>query len=336
MSRGLYPRTAPARHGRLDVSGGHQVYWEECGAHGGLPAVALHGGPGAGTNPGMRRFFHPKRWRVTLFDQRGCGRSTPLGALEHNTTQDLIADIEALRAARGVERWMVFGGSWGSTLALAYAQAHPQRVTGLVLRGVFLMSPAEIDWFYRGGAGVLLPEAWEAFLAPLQPDERGDPVAAYKARLTDADARVRSAAALAWTGWESAAIRAAYALHDIAEPDASAPAADPTRPTAEAVASASGRLEALARIECHYCYRRGFFPEGFDLLEAARGLPTLPVHIVQGRFDLVTPPRQAWRLAQALPHAHLSLVRAGHSAFEPPIIDGLVRATDALAAELNG
>ncbi len=329
----LYPDIAPYASGRLDVGDGHTLYWEECGDPRGAPVVVLHGGPGAGCSPTMRRFFHPKRWRVILFDQRGAGRSTPHGALEHNSTWDLVADIERVRIHRKINQWTLFGGSWGSTLALAYCARHASKVTAMVLRGVFLMSPEEIAWFYGGGAGALLPEAWDRFLDHLPADEHDTPINAYYARLTSPDAATRVAAARAWTRWESVALRTPLALRAPVRGGWRRRRGDADRLDDEAGEERSRRgMEALARIECHYCVNQGFLEGPDALLEAARQLHDVPGYIVQGRFDLVTPPRAAWRLAQAWPEAQILIASgAGHAASEPQIVDGLVRATDALS-----
>ena len=319
-SRSLYPALDPRVSGRLGVGDGHELYWEECGRADGVPVVVLHGGPGGGSAPPMRRFFDPERWRVVLVDQRGAGRSTPHASLHANTTAHLVDDIERLRNALGIDAWAVFGGSWGSTLALAYAQAHPDRVLGLVLRGVFLFTPPEVDWFYRGGASALLPDAWERFLAPLPPAARADPLAGYHPFLIHPDVAARRSHALAWTDWEGAALarssspqRASFArAHDTASAD------------------------ALARIECHYMINGGFFDRPDQLMEDVERLRDIPGFIVQGRIDLVTPPAAAWRLAKAWPGADLSIVDgAGHAATEPGIAQGLVRATDQLATRLE-
>ncbi len=331
--KGLYPDIAPYASGRLDVGDGHSLYWEECGNPRGAPVVVLHGGPGAGCSPTMRRFFHPQRWRVILFDQRGAGRSTPHGGLERNTTWDLVADMERVRIHRKITSWTLFGGSWGSTLALAYCARHAAKVNAVVLRGVFLMSPGEIAWFYGGGAGAVLPEAWERFLAHLPADEHDAPIRGYYARLTSEDAHTRLAAARAWTRWESAALRAPLALGAPLRGRWRRRPADGERAEdgAGEERSRSG-MEALARIECHYCVHNGFLDGPDALLEAAAALSDTPGYIVQGRFDLVTPPRAAWRLAKAWPSAQILIAAgAGHAASEPQIVDGLVRATDALS-----
>jgi proline iminopeptidase len=317
--RALYPPVEPRQSGRLPVGDGHELYWEECGRSDGVPVVVLHGGPGGGLSPAMRRFFDPRRWRVLLFDQRGAGRSIPRASLHANTTAHLVEDVERLRERLGVQAWAVFGGSWGSTLALAYAQAYPERVLGLILRGVFLFTRAEVDWFYRGGISALLPEAWERFLAPLAPEERSDPVAGYHRVLARENFDARRVHARAWADWESAALtRASARRHAIArhaEPESA---------------------DALARIECHYMANDGFFVGPDDLMDGIARVSRLPCFIVQGRLDLVTPPRTAVRIAKAWPGARLTIVEnAGHAAVEPGLVDGLVRATDELALRLS-
>jgi proline iminopeptidase len=311
VRRALYPETEPGLYGWLPTGTPHEIYYEQVGARAGKPAVVLHGGPGGAVNPTMRRFFDPHRWRVTLFDQRGCGKSRPNARLEENDTWALVEDIERLRTHLGVERWTVFGGSWGSTLALAYAAKHPERVAALVLRGVFLMTRRELDWFYRDGASMIYPDAWERFLAPIPPEERGDLMGAYYTRLTHHDPRVRIRAAQAWSRWEGDTL-------SIKGPDG--------RP--EKFNEDEFNL-AFARIECHYFVNGGFMPEGW-LLEQAPRLRHIPCWIVQGRFDVVTPMESAWRLKQAWPEARMEVIwDAGHASTEPGIVDALVRATDA-------
>lgn len=317
--RALYPPVEPTLTGRLPVGDGHELYWEECGRPDGAPVVVLHGGPGGGLSPAMRRFFDLKRWRVVLFDQRGAGRSTPHAGLTANTTAHLIADIERMRERAGVDAWAVFGGSWGSTLALAYAEAHPDRVLGLVLRGVFLFTPREVDWFYRGGAAALLPDAWETFLARLPPADRADPITGYHRFLITDDFNRRAPYARAWADWEGAALARSVGRRRVAARFPEPAAAD-----------------ALARIECHYMAHDGFFATPDALMDGVGRIADLPCYIVQGRLDLVTPPAAAWRLARAWTGARLSLVEhAGHAALEPGLVDGLVRATDDLAARLG-
>lgn len=312
----LYPPIRPLQSFHLPVGDGHELYVEECGRPDGIPVVTLHGGPGGGVSPALRRFFDPRRYRIILFDQRGCGRSTPHGSLENNTTQKLIEDIEKIRVHMGVDQWLVFGGSWGATLSLAYARAHPDRCLGLVLRGVFLCTQIELDWFYRQGANMLFPDAWERLIDPLAPEERDDIIKAYYERLAEPDLVRRRPDALAWARWESALISMAG--------DPSAPLADPIR------------ADALARLETHYFLHKGFFERDGILLEDADRYNHLPGVIVQGRYDVVTPPRSAWALARAWPRARLQMIGdAGHAAGEPGVVDALVRATDAFATRLT-
>jgi len=309
--RGLYPDNEPYTFGWLPTGGAHEVYYEECGKPGGKPAVVLHGGPGGAINPTMRRFFDPSRWRMMLFDQRGCGKSRPNASLDDNTTWALIEDIERLRVHMGVEKWTVFGGSWGSTLALAYAIIHPERVEALVLRGVFLLTERELRWFYQDGASIMFPDAWARFVEPIPVEERHDLMGAYHRRLTHADRRVQARAAAAWSQWEGDTI-------SIRGPEA--------RP------SKFNEVDfavAFARIECHYFANRGFFSEDGWVLNNIKQIQNIPGWIVQGRFDVVTPLESAWKLKAAWPKAEFEIVwDAGHASTEPGIIDGLVRATD--------
>jgi proline iminopeptidase len=312
--RTLYPPIEPYRSGMLDVGEGHRLYWEQSGNPRGKPAVFLHGGPGAGCSPDHRRLFDPKRYNVLLFDQRGCGRSTPHASLEANTTWDLVADIERLREAAGIESWLVFGGSWGSTLALAYAEAHPRRATGLILRGVFLFRQSEVDWLYRpGGASLIYPDKWEDFLAPIPATEQDDLVEAYRRRLHSDDDAVRREAARAWSRWEAETIT--------------------LLPNPRVIDEAVGdrHAVAIARIENHYMVHRGWLEEGQLLRDLDRIRP-LPCIIVQGRHDSCTPPQAAWDLHKAWPETDLRIVPDGGHAFsEPGILDGLVRAADEMA-----
>jgi proline iminopeptidase len=313
---GLYPPLRVNRTGRLKVSALHELYYEESGNPKGKPVVFLHGGPGGGTNPQMRRFFDPARYRIFLFDQRGCGRSRPHASLEHNTTWHLVADIERLRALFGVERWQVFGGSWGSTLALAYAESHPDRVTELVLRGIFLLRRSELEWFYQSneGAAALFPDLWEHFVAPIPEAERYDMMRAYYRRLTSTDARERNAAARAWSIWEGAT---SHLLGD---------------PSYVAKFREAEYAAAFARIECHYFVNGGFLEADDQLLREVPKIRDIPAVIVQGRYDVVCPMRSAWHLHRAWPEAELVIVPdAGHSAFEPGIARALRKATDRFA-----
>jgi proline iminopeptidase len=311
--RTLYPDIEPFDSGRLPVSALHTLYYEQCGNPRGKPVVFLHGGPGAGCNPKSRRFFDPAHYRIVLFDQRGCGRSTPVAELRENTTGDLVDDIERLRAHLDIGRWQVFGGSWGSTLALAYAQAHPQRVSELVLRGIFMLRRWEIDWFYQKGCDAIFPDAWEEYLKPIPCEERGDLVGAYYRRLTSEDPAVRLAAAKAWSTWEGGT---SYLLQN---------------PDYLATTGSDEFALAFARIECHYFVHRGFFLRDDQLLGNAYKLKNMPGVIVQGRYDVVCPARSAWHLHRAWPEADLRIVPdSGHSAFEPGITHELIEATDRL------
>ena len=312
--RSLYPEIEPYNAGFLQVSPLHRVYFEESGNPDGKPVVFLHGGPGGGTVPEQRRFFDPERYRIVLFDQRGCGRSTPHAELQENTTWELVGDIERLRAHLDVARWQVFGGSWGSTLALAYAQTHPRRVTELVLRGIFLLRPSELKWFYQDGASALFPDAWERFIAPIPPSERGELIKAYYRRLTSDDPAVRRDAARAWSVWEASTSYLYINAEQI-----------------EHAADDEFSL-AFARIECHYFMRKGFLERDNQLLENVTRIRQIPGVIVQGRYDVVCPVQSAWDLHRAWPEAELRIVDdAGHSAFEPGILHELVAATDRFA-----
>lgn len=305
----LFPEIEPSASGRLQVDPPHELYWEECGALDGLPVLFLHGGPGAGASPSSRRFFDPRGYRIVLFDQRGAGRSTPAGSIEANTTQHLVADIEALRLERGIEKWVVFGGSWGALLALAYAQSHPEHCLGLILRGIFLGSRTEIDWFLTGMRR-FFPEAWRAFAQHLPTSERNDLLASYHRRLTDPDPAVHLPAARAWSRYEAACstlIPRDEPLHTLDDPDTAL---------------------RLARIEAHYFTHGCFLHEG-ALLAGAKRLADLPGVIVQGRYDMVCPPQSAHALASAWPRARFEIVPdAGHSATEPGIVEALVAATE--------
>ncbi len=315
--RSLYPEIEPFDTGMLPVSPLHTLYYEQCGNPRGKPVVFLHGGPGAGCNPRCRRFFDPARYRIVLFDQRGCGRSTPHAELRENTTWDLVADIERLREHVHIDRWQVFGGSWGSTLALAYAQTHPARVTELVLRGIFMLRHVELAWFYQKGCDMLYPDAWEKYLAAIPEAEHDDLIAAYHRRLTSSDPLVRLAAARAWSTWEAST---SFLLQN-----------------ADYVAASVGDAFALAfaGIENHYFVHRGFLESDDQLLRNAPRLARIPAVIVQGRYDVVCPIRSAWDLHRAWPEADLRIVpNAGHSAFEPGNTHELVRATDAFAGRI--
>ena len=309
--RTFYPLVAPYRTGMLPVSDGHELYFEESGNPNGKPVVFLHGGPGSGTDPKQRRFFDPAMYRIVLFDQRGCGESKPFASLEHNTTWHLVADIEALREHLHIDRWQVFGGSWGSTLALAYAQTHPQRVTELVLRGIFLVRKWEIDWFYQGGCSYLFPDAWEDFLRPIPEAERGQMVKAYYRRLTSDDVKVRTEAARAWSTWEG---RTSYLL---------------ANDDAVARHDESDFATAFARVECHYFINDCWLTGEREILANIDRIRHIPCIIVQGRYDVVCPMESAWLLHKAWPEAQLIVSPdAGHSAFEPTNLHNLIEATD--------
>lgn len=318
MMRELYPDIEPYRSEHFPVGDGHVLYIEECGNPDGLPAVFLHGGPGAGLSPSQRRYFDPARWRIVLFDQRGAGKSTPFASLEANTTQHLVQDIESIRAHLGIERWLVFGGSWGSTLALAYAQAHPDRVTGLVLRGIFLARDEELRWFNEmdGGARCIFPERWARFRDFIPEAERGNMIEAYWRRLDGDDAAMRLAAAQAWSAYEGGSLTL---VHD---PDAPGDFDEPHKAT------------SLARLEVHY-FRHGMFLQPEQLLREIGRIRHIPGVIVHGRYDIICPVKTAFELHQAWPEAECHIVLAGHSSSDPAIVDKLVEATDAFARRLG-
>ena len=311
----LYPAIRPFQKGFLRVSKLHELYYEQSGNPKGKPVVFLHGGPGGATDPAMRRFFDPKGYRIVLLDQRGCGASRPHAELRENSTWDLVADLETLRVHLGLERWMVFGGSWGSTLALAYAQSHPEQVTELVLRGIFLLRRSELEWFYQDplGAASIFPDLWEKYLAPIPPAERGDLILAYYRRLISEDRATRATAARAWATWEAATsfLRA--------------------NPTYVTKFDNPDYAAAFARIEAHYFVNRGFMTSDDQLLSEVERIRHIPAVIVQGRYDIVCPMRSAWDLQRAWPEAELRIVPdAGHSAFETATTRELVAATDRL------
>ncbi|GAA1825250.1 prolyl aminopeptidase [Actinomadura chokoriensis] len=317
--RTLYPPIEPHDSGLLDVGDGNQIYWEVCGNPAGKPAVMVHGGPGAGCSPAHRRQFDPEAYRIVLFDQRNCGRSLPHAkdpevSLEANTTWNLVADMERLREHLGIERWLVFGGSWGSALSLAYAQTHPERVTGLVLRGIFTLRPFELYWFYQEGASLLFPDLWEKYVEPIPEDEREDLVSAFHERLNSKDRDVRVAAAKAWATWEGSTIT--------------------LRPDPE-LAGGFGEPDyavAFARIENHYFVNEGFF-EDEQLIRDVDKIRDIPAVIVQGRYDVCTPAATAWDLHRAWPEADFHIVDdAGHAFSEPGILHHLIEATDRFAA----
>lgn len=311
--RQLYPDIEPYETGTLDVGDGHVLYFERVGTRGAKPAVFLHGGPGGGISPDHRRLFDPARYDVLLFDQRGCGRSTPHASLEANTTWHLVDDIERLRRLIGVKQWLVFGGSWGSTLALAYAQTHPARVSELMLRGVYTVSQAELDWYYQFGVSEMFPDKWARFQAPVPPAERGNMMAAYRKLLTGADVDRQLEAARAWSVWEAETITL------LPSPDIAAKHDE-------------GHFAlAFARIENHYFTHRGWLEDG-QLLRDAHKLAGIPGVIVHGRYDMPCPARYAWALHQAWPDADFHLIEgAGHAWSEPGIMDQLLAATDRFA-----
>ena len=313
--RTLYPEIQPYQTGALDVGDGHRLYWELSGNPDGKPVVFLHGGPGGGSSPDHRRQFNPDKYKILVFDQRGCGKSTPYASLEHNTTWDLVEDIEKLRTGVSkVDKWQVFGGSWGSTLALAYAEEYPDRVTELVLRGIFLFDQYEIDWMYKeGGASQVYPDKFEEFVALIPQEELGDLVEAYRKRLTSDDKEDQLRAAKAWSKWEGDIVTLL-----------------PSPETIEHFTSPEVAV-AVSRIENHYMANHGWLKEG-QLLEGARKLRGIPGVIVQGRHDTCTPPVAAWRLKQAWPEVELNLIPdGGHLFSEPGNLDALIRATDRFA-----
>ncbi len=313
--RTLYPEIDAYAHGMLDVGDGHKIYWERSGTPGAKPAVFLHGGPGGGCSPAHRRLFDPALYDVLLFDQRGCGRSTPHANLEANTTWHLVADIERLREMAGVDTWLVFGGSWGSTLALAYAQTHPEHVSELIVRGVYTLTRPELSWYYQHGVSEMFPDKFERFLAPIPEAERGDMMAAYRKRLVDPDRAVQLAAAKAWSLWEGETITLL-----------------PNPAYSDSFAEDEFAL-AFARIENHYFVHSGWLEEG-QLLRDAHKLHGIPGVIVHGRYDMPCPAKYAWALHKNWPEAEFFLVEgAGHAYSEPGILDRLIYATDKYAGK---
>ena len=311
--RTLYPAIEPYRTGYLDTGDGHQVYWEICGNPNGKPAVFLHGGPGAGCSPAHRRLFDPQKYRVLLFDQRSCGRSKPHASLENNTTWDLVKDIESLRAIMGVEKWLVFGGSWGATLALAYSETHPTHVSELIVRGIFTLKKREIAWYYQDGASNLFPDLWESFLAPIPEAERGDLVGAYRKRLIGSDPKAQLEAARAWSVWEGSTIKLL-----------------PNKQNSSNYGQDQFAL-AFARIENHYFTHGGWMEDGQIIRDAGK-LKNIPGIIIQGRYDVCTPAITAWELHRAWPEAEFVIVDdAGHAFDEPGIMNQLIEATDKFA-----
>ncbi len=312
--RDFYPPIEPFDSGYLQVSKLHRIHYEVCGNPKGKPIVFLHGGPGGGKDPNQRRYFNPKKWKIVLFDQRGCGLSQPFSELRENTTWDLVGDIEKLRRHLAIERWVVFGGSWGSTLALAYAQKHPERVKALALRGIFLLRRSELEWFYQEGASHLFPDVWETYLAPIPERERKDMMAAYHKRLTSKNKSVRMAAAKAWSIWEGSTSKLRVDP-ELLKRFGNAQFAD-----------------AFARIECHYFVNGGFLKRDDQLLRDVKRIRHIPAVIVQGRYDVVCPMRSAWDLHRAWPQAKLIVVPdAGHSMSEPGIKSALIDETERFA-----
>ncbi len=315
-TKSFYPPIEPYEQGWLDVSGGHTIYFEQCGNPNGQPVIIVHGGPGGGSNPSMRRCHDPDHYRIILFDQRGCGRSRPHASLEDNTTWDLVRDMETLRESLGISSWQLFGGSWGSTLSLAYAQTYPDRVSGIILRGIFLLRRRELEWFYQEGCSWIYPDAYEKFQAVIPPDERQDMMAAYYRRLTDKDPKVQLEAAKAWSVWEGSTL----SLYE-----------DPNR---LAQFAADFYALAFARIECHYFVNGGFLESDDQLVRNASRLATIPGIIVHGRYDVVTPFRNAWDLKKAWPEADLRVVPdAGHAMTERGILHELISATEQFARQ---
>lgn len=318
MRRKLFPHIEPRQTGKLDVSDIHTLYWEDAGPLNGIPVIGLHGGPGGGASPDMRRFFDPRHYRTVLFDQRGCGRSTPYSELEGNTTWDLVADIEKLREHLGIDKWVVFGGSWGSTLALAYAIKHPDRVSALLLRGVFLLTRSEVRWFYQEGASFLFPDAYERYIAPIPEEERDDLLSAFHKRLMGPRNEERIAAARAWACWEGETL-------SIRGPSVRPPRFDD-----------DDFVDVFARIECHYFKNEGFFEEDGWLLKNAHVLKDIPGRIIHGRYDVVTPLSSAWALHKAWPISDLQIIPdAGHSSLEPGIVNALIQATEDWISEFR-
>lgn len=310
----LYPPLDPFDQRIVDVGDGHKVYVEQCGNPAGIPVVVLHGGPGGGCSPAMRRYFDPAQYRIVLFDQRGCGRSRPHASVVANTTWHLVADIELIRVTLGIDRWIVFGGSWGATLALIYAQTHPENVAALALRGVFLMTQGELDWFYGGGAGRFWPDLWQRFVQLVPEDERGNLIEAYHKRLFSGDMMTETKYARAWAQWENALA-----------------AIDSDGVTGE---SPADYARAFARLENHYFQHSGWLDSEHQILARTDRLANIPGVIVQGRYDMICPPLSAYTLAQQWPLAKLTFVgRAGHALSEPGISAELVRAMDGFAAD---
>ena len=312
--RELYPPIQPYNEGKLKVSELHTIHYEESGNSQGKPVIFLHGGPGGGIAPMYRRYFDPQKWRIVIFAQRGCGQSTPYAELKENTTWDLVRDIEKLREHLAIEKWVVFGGSWGSTLSLAYSQTHPERCKGLILRGIFMLRQKELKWFYQEGASYIYPDAWEDYLKPIPVSERDDLISAYYRRLTSENREIRLEAARAWSVWEASTSKLL-----------------PSEKSIKRFGEAEF-AEAFARIECHYFVNKGFFSSENQLLENIDRIRHLPGIIVQGRYDVVCPTVTAWELHKAWQEAKFIIVPdAGHSVSEPGILDALIEATDRFA-----
>ncbi len=311
----LYPPIEPYNQGKLKVSGLHTVHYEESGNPQGKPVIFLHGGPGGGIAPMYRQYFDPQQWRIVIFAQRGCGQSTPYAELRENTTWDLVSDIEKLRQHLNINRWVVFGGSWGSTLALAYSQTHPDSCKGLILRGIFMLRPSEIRWFYQEGASNIYPDAWQEYIKPIPTAERDDLLSAFYKRLTSEDAQIRLEAARAWSVWEASTSKLIPSL------------------ASKASFGRAEFAEAFARIECHYFVNKGFLKSENQLLDSVDRIRHLPGVIVQGRYDVVCPMITAWELHQVWSEAEFIVIAdAGHSVSEPGIKDALIRASDQFAA----
>ncbi|MEM7726891.1 MAG: prolyl aminopeptidase [Cyanobacteria bacterium P01_A01_bin.45] len=312
--RELYPSREPYKQGKLQVSDLHTIHYEESGNPDGKAIVLLHGGPGGGCLREYRQYFHPEKWRLVMFDQRGCGKSTPHAELRENTTWDLVNDIEKLRSHLGIAKWTVFGGSWGSTLSLAYSQTHPECTQGLILRGIFMLRQKELCWFYQEGASNIFPDAWEEYLKPIPKAERHDMLSAYYQRLTSEDKQVRLEAARAWSVWEASTSKL-FPSQDLMQTFAASEFAD-----------------AFARIECHYFVNKGFMETEDQLLKNVDHIRHIPTVIVQGRYDVVCPMISAWELHQVWSEADLIVVPdAGHSMSEPGIRSALIDATDRFA-----
>lgn len=312
--RELYPPIEPYRQETLQVSDLHTIYFEESGNPQGKPVVVLHGGPGGGTIPQYRQYFDPAKWRIVMFDQRGCGKSTPHAELQENTTWNLVSDIETLREKLGIEQWVVFGGSWGSTLSLAYSETHPECCKGLILRGIFMLRNKELQWFYQEGTSYIFPDAWEEYIKPIPEEERHDFISAYYKRLTSPDMETRLEAARAWSVWEASTSKL---IQD---------------PNLMQRFGENNFADAFARIECHYFVNKGFFEPEDQLLRNVDRIRHIPGVIVQGRYDVVCPMISAWELHRAWPEAELIVVPdAGHSMSEPGIRTALIEATDQFA-----